>query len=136
MEPVGVGTISGNTTVRIPQISSGNSALSDSDESYYVEVLEHVDHPINVQATVHEVPKEPSTPKPVFKSHKESEKLPIQLSSNQRMSDTACHGSLKLDTDQESPYCDNPCCFPDVETDDCANFLFACSEQLILRPLC
>ena len=38
------------------------------------------------------------------------------------------HGNFKLDTEQESPYCDNPCYFPDVETDDCAQVMSVCNE--------
>ena len=121
---------------RIPQISSGNPTLSYSDEPYYVEVLEHVDCPINVRATVHQVPvpKEPSTPKPIFKSHKDFEKLPVQASSNLNVSDSAAHVDLKPDTEEESPYCDNPCHFPDVETDDdCAHVVSVFNETADLE---
>ena len=105
---------------RIPQISSGNPALSDSEEPYYVEVLEHVDRPINVRATV---PKEPSTPKPIFKSHKDFEKLAVQASSN-----------LNATADEGSPYCDNLSYFPDVETDDdCAHVVSVFNETADLE---
>ena len=110
---------------RIPQISSGISALSDVEEPYYVEVLEHVDRPINVRATVHQVPvpKEPSTPKPIFKSHKDFEKLAVQASSN-----------LNATADEESPYCDNLSYFPDVETDDdCAHVVSVFNETADLE---
>ena len=116
---------------RIPQISSGNPALCDSEEPYYVEVLEHVDRPINVRATV---PKEPSTPKPIFKSHKDFEKLAAQASSNLNVSDSAAHVDLKPDTEEESPYCDNPSYFPDVETDDdCAHVVSVFNETADLE---
>ena len=117
---------------RIPQLSSsGNPALSDSDEPYYVEVLEHVDRPINVRATV---PKEPSTPKPIFKSHKDFEKLAVQASSNLNVSDSAAHVDLKPDTEEESPYCDNLSYFPDVETDDnCAHVVSVFNETADLE---
>ena len=89
------------------KLGSGNHSVSDSEEPYYLEVLEHVDRPINVEATVHEPPTEPSTPKPMFRSHREFDKLPSELrtSSNLAVSDT-----------EESPYCDNLSYFPDVET--------------------
>ena len=121
---------------RIPQIRSGNPTLSYSDEPYYVEVLEHVDCPINVRATVHQVPvpKEPSTPKPIFKSHKDFEKLPVQASSNLNVIDSAAHVDLKPDTEEESPYCDNSCHFPDVETDDdCAHVVSVFNETADLE---
>ena len=110
---------------RIPQISSGIPALSDVEEPYYVAVLEHVDCPINVRATVHQVPvpKEPSTPKPIFKSHKDFEKLAVQASSN-----------LNATADEESPYCDNLSYFPDVETDDdCAHVVSVFNETADLE---
>ena len=116
---------------RIPQISSGNPTLSYSDEPYYVEVLEHVDRPINVRSTV---PKEPSTAKPIFKSHKDFEKLAAQGSSNLNVSDSASHVGSKPDTDEESPYCDNPSYFPDVETDDdCAHVVSVFNETADLE---
>ena len=82
------------------KLGSGNRSVSESEEPYYVEVLEHV------EATVHEPPREPSAPKPMFKSHRDFDKLPSQLqsSSNLAVSDT------------ESPYSDNLSYFPDVET--------------------
>ena len=88
------------------KLGSGNLCVSDSEEPYYVEVLEHVDRPINVEATVQEPPREPSTPKPMFVSHRDFDKLPSQLrpSSNLAVSDT------------ESPYCDSISYFPDAET--------------------
>ena len=89
------------------KLGSGNLCVSDSEEPYYVEVLEHVDRPINVEATVQEPPREPSTPKPMFRSHREFDKLPCQFrpSSNLAVSDI-----------EESPYCDNLSYFPDVKT--------------------
>ena len=85
---------------RSPQVDSGNHSVSDTEEPYYVEVLAHV------EATVHEPQREPSAPKPMFKSHRDFDKLPSQLwpSSNLAVSDT------------ESPYCDNLLYFPDFET--------------------
>ena len=110
---------------RIPQISSGNPALCDSEEPYYVEVLEHVDRPINVRATV---PKEPSTAKPIFKSHKDFEKLAVQASSNLNVSDSASHVDLKSENEEESPYCDNQSYFPHDETEDFADVVPVVNE--------
>ena len=106
------------------KLGSGNHSVSDSEEPYYVEVLEHVDRPINIEATVHEQPREPSKPKPIFKSHRDFEKLPSQLqsSSNLAASDIVRNGNLRMDAEygdsnsEESPYCDNLSYFPDVET--------------------
>ena len=96
-----------------------------------MEVLEHVDRPINVRSTV---PKEPSTAKPIFKSHKDFEKLAAQGSSNLNVSDSASHVGSKPDTDEESPYCDNPSYFPDVETDDdCAHVVSVFNETADLE---
>ena len=103
---------------------SSNHSVSDSEEPYYVEVLEHVDRPINVEATVQEPPREPSTPKPMFRSHREVDKLPCQCrpSSNLAVSDIVSNGNLRMDAaygdsvNAESPYCDNPSYFPNVET--------------------
>ena len=86
---------------------SGNHSVSDSEEPYYVEVLEHVDRPINVEATVQEPPREPSTPKPMFRSHREFDKLPCQFRPS---------SSLAVSDIEESPYCDNLSYFPDVQT--------------------
>ena len=106
------------------KLGSGNHSVSDSEEPYYVEVLEHVDRPINVEATVKVPPREPSTPKPIFKSHRDFDKLPSQLwpSSNLAVSDTVQIGNSRMDAAygdsfyEESPYCDNPSYFPNVET--------------------
>ena len=84
-----------------------------------------MDRPINVRATVHQVPvpKEPSTPKPIFKSHKDFEKLAVQASSN-----------LNATADEESPYCDSLSYFPDVETDDdCAHVVSVFNETADLE---
>ena len=106
------------------KLGSGNLCVSDSEEPYYVEVLEHVDRPINVEATVQEPPREPSTPKPMFRTHQEFDKLPSQLrpSSNLAVSDIVSNGNSRMDAaygdsfNEESPYCDNPSYFPNVET--------------------
>ena len=82
--------------------------------------------------TVHLVPKEPS--KPMFKSHKEFEKLAVQPS-YLRTSYEVSHWNLKLDTDQEFPYCDNLCYFPDVESGDCTHVVYDCNKTADLKTL-
>ena len=113
---------------QILRLDSGKPSLSDSEEPYFVEVL-------NRPITIHKAPKEPSTPKPMSESDRKFEKLATQPTSNMRTSDTASHGS-ELDIDQASAYRDNPCYFPDVETDDCAHVVSVCNETAVLEEPC
>ena len=91
-------------------------------------MIEDDNRAINVQAHVHPVPSEPTTPKPLFISNRDFEKLAIQSST---LSDTVSHRNLKLvndrDDDNESPYCDNPDFFP--ETDDCTHVVSIHNEE-------
>ena len=73
--------------VQILRLDTGKPSLSDSEEPYFVEVL---DRPI----TFHKAPKEPSTPKPMSESDRKFEKLATQPTSNMRASDTASHGNV------------------------------------------
>ena len=116
---------------RPPQVDYGNHAHSDSDEHYYSEVIEDDNRAINVQAYVYAVPSEPTTPKPLFRSNRDFEKLAIQPStSNLTLSDTVSHRNFKLvndhDDDSESSYCDNPAFFP--ETGNCTHVVSVHNE--------
>ena len=78
------------------------------------------------QAQIYAIPKEPTTPKPIFKSNRDFEKLAIQPSTlNLAASATVSHRNLEFVSDQdvynseESLYCDNITFLPDVETDNC-----------------
>ena len=118
-----------------PQEDSGNHAHSDADVHYYTEVIEDDNRPAYVQAQIYAIPKEPTTPKPIFKSNRDFEKLAIQPSTlNLAASATVSHRNLELVSDQdvynseESPYCDNIAFFPDVETNDCKGIVSVCNE--------
>ena len=119
---------------RPPQVvDSGNHAHSDSDEHYYTEVIEDDNRPANVQARIYAIPKEPTTPEPIFKSNGDFEKLAIQPSTlNLAASATVSHRNSELISDhdvnnsEESPYCDNIAFFLDVETDDCKGVVSTC----------